>query len=259
MNPKKTLVCAGFICLVVAPPASLAQDDEEETEFDVAEVFFELNNTDGDLGIHALIDGGAWKLLKIHDANDRKLLHVNVRGRMRRQGLTEIFFESAEPTFDELPPAEFFERFPPGTYVVSGVTLDGEELENDVEITHAMPAPPVPTVNGLSADPDCDDESFTVVSGPVIIAWNPVTLAHPDLGSSGPVTIINYEVVVEAELEIDGEEFVSILSVILPPGVTTKTIPDEFLAQAEEFKYEVLAREESWNQTAIESCFVLDD
>ena len=34
-------------------------DDEEELEFDVAEVFFELNNTDGDLGFHALIDGVA--------------------------------------------------------------------------------------------------------------------------------------------------------------------------------------------------------
>ena len=98
MNPKKTLVCAGFICLAAAPLASLAQDDEEELEFEEAEVFFELNNTDGDLGIHALIDGGPWKLLEIHDVDDRNMLTVNARGRMRRQGLTEIFFESAEPT-----------------------------------------------------------------------------------------------------------------------------------------------------------------
>ena len=259
MNPKKMLVCAGLICLAGAPLALLAQDEEEVLEFEEAEVFFELNNTDGDLGIHALIDGGAWKLLKIHDVDDRKMLQVNVRGRMRRQGLTEIFFESAEPTFDELTPAEFFERFPPGTYVVSGVTLGGEELENEVEITHAMPAPPVPTVNDVPADVDCEDDVFTEVTGSVVIAWNPVISTHPDLGSSGPVTIINYEVVVEAELEIDGEEFVSILSVILPPDATEMTIPDEFLAQAEEFKYEILAREESWNQTAIESCFVHEE
>ncbi len=262
MNPKKTLVCAGFICLAAAPLASLAQDDEEELEFEEAEVFFELNNTDGDLGIHALIDGGAWKLLKIHSVDGRNMLTVNVRGRMRRQGLTEIFFESAEPTFDELPPTEFFERFPPGTYVVSGVTIDGEELENEVEISHAMPAPPVPTVNGESVDMNCEDDDFTEVSGSVVIAWDAVTTTHSELGfpqASTDITIINYEVVVEAELEIDGEEFVSILSVILPPDVTEMTIPDEFLVQAEEFKYEVLAREESWNQTAIESCFVLDE
>jgi hypothetical protein len=35
------------------------------------------------------------------------------------------------------------------------------------------------------------------------------------------------------------------------------TIPAEFLALGETFKYEVLAREESYNQTAIETCFVL--
>ncbi|MCH8117091.1 MAG: hypothetical protein IIA78_03115, partial [Proteobacteria bacterium] len=135
MSLKKTLVCAGFICLAAAAPALLAQDDEEVLEFEEAEVFFELNNTDGDLGIHTLIDGGPWKLLRIHDVDDRKMLQVNVHGRMRRQGLTEILFESAEPTFDELPPAEFFNRFPEGTYIVSGVTLDGEALENEVEIT----------------------------------------------------------------------------------------------------------------------------
>jgi hypothetical protein len=115
MNPKKTLVCAGFICLAAAPLALLAQDEEEVLEFEEAEVFFELNNTDGDLGIHALIDGGPWKLLEIRDVDDRSMLTVNARGRVRQQGMTEIFFESAEPTFDVLPPAEFFNRFPEGT------------------------------------------------------------------------------------------------------------------------------------------------
>ncbi len=137
-----------------------------------------------------------------------------------------------------------------------------EAIKNEVEISHTMPAPPVPTINGKPLDTDCEDDEFTEVSGPVVIAWDAVTRTHSELGDpqdSTDITIINYEVVVEAELEIDGEEFVSILSVILPPGVTTMTIPDEFLAQAEEFKYEVLAREESWNQTAIESCFVLEE
>jgi hypothetical protein len=71
------------------------------------------------------------------------------------------------------------------------------------------------------------------------------------------VTIHNYEVVVEVELEVNGEEFASKFSVILPPGETSMTIPAEFLALGETFKYEVLAREESYNQTAIETCFVL--
>ena len=79
--------------------------------YDEANLFFELNNTDGDLGIHALIDGEAWKKLKIEDPRGRKMLDIRVKGRLKRQGLTEIFFESAEPTFDELDPQDFFRRF----------------------------------------------------------------------------------------------------------------------------------------------------
>jgi hypothetical protein len=37
------------------------------------------------------------------------------------------------------------------------------------------------------------------------------------------------------------------------------TIPAEFLLQTDTFKYEVLAREESFNQTAVESCFIFEN
>jgi hypothetical protein len=73
-----------------------------------------------------------------------------------------------------------------------------------------------------------------------------------------PVTIRNYEVVVEVEdLEVLGAEFTAIFSVILPPEQTSMTVPAEVLALSDTFKYEVLAREVSHNQTAVESCFVL--
>ena len=241
--------------------------DDEEIPFDEAELFFELNDTDGDLGIHSLIDGGPWKRLEIEDPRERKMLNVFVEGRLRRQGLTEFFFESAEPTFDELPPRKFFRRFPAGIYEIEGKTLEGDELESEVELTHKMPAPPVPTINELPMAMQCDDEEpdydVTVVSAPVTIAWPAVTLSHPDLGvdPQESVTIHNYEVVIEVDLDLgDGEEFTSKLSFILPPYETSITIPAEFIALGEEFKYEVLAREESFNQTAVESCFeVIED
>ena len=48
------------------------------------------------------------------------------------------------------------------------------------------------------------------------------------------------------------------LSFILPPDVTQVTIPaDLLLDDSGVIKYEVLAREESYNQTATESCFNL--
>ena len=267
MKIKHLFASAGFACAVASSPMAFADDDSdgEEIPFDVAEIFFELNNTDGDLGIHALIDGGPWKRLKIEDSRERKYLNVFVRSRLRRQGLTEFFFESAEPTFDELPPEKFFKRFPEGTYEVEGKSLDGDELESETEVSHAMPAPAVAMVNGEAMAVQCDDEEpgydATEISAPVIISWDPVMTTHPTLGNpqgSSDIAIFNYEVVVETDLEIDGEEFTTVFSALVPPGVTSLTIPAEFLAQNDEFKYEVLAREASWNQTAVESCFVLE-
>ncbi len=263
----KSAVAVIASALATTAPVLLA---EEEIPFDEAELFFELNNTDGDLGIHALIDGEAWKLLQIEDQRERRLLKLYVIGRLARQGLTELFFESAEPTFDELAPEDFFKRFPEGTYEIEGTTLDDRELESEVELTHVMPAPPEPTVNEEPMAKQCDDEEpgfdATEVSAPVTIAWSPVTMSHPDSEGGGAgvqppvaVTINNYEVVVEAELELDGEEFTSVYSIILPPDVTAVTIPEEFTALSDEFKYEVLAREASYNQTATESCFKIDD
>jgi hypothetical protein len=269
MKTKKLYLGTGLLALLTAPIVSTAgdhDDDDNEIPFAEAHVFFELNNTDGDLGIHALIDGEPWKRLRIEDQNERRILNVNVRSRLRRQGLTEFFFESAEPPFDELPPPVFFKRFPEGIYEIEGTTLEGDEMESETELTHAMPAPPNPTVNGLPVALQCDDEEpgydAPVVSGDVVIAWDSVTRTHPTLGNpqdAAGISIHNYQVVVEAEIEVGGEEFASVLSVILPPGVTEMTIPDEFLAQSDVFKYEVLAREESWNQTAVESCFELED
>ena len=198
------------------------------------------------------------------------MLNIRVNGRLRKQGLTEIFFESAEPTFDELPPKKFFRRFPEGWYEIEGITLEGDKLESEVELTHVMPAPPVAYVNGelMAVQCDEDEEGYDATKvdlnddGSVTIEWDPVKMSHPDPNGGGagvqppiPVTIHNYEVVVE--VEIDGEEFTSVFSVVLPPGETSVTIPSEFIALGDEFKYEVLAREESFNQTAVESCFVL--
>ncbi len=229
---------------------------DEALEYDEADIFFELNNTDGDLGIHALIDGDAWRRLQIRDPNGRSLLRVATRGRLTHQGLTEIFFESAEPTFDELLPEEFFHRFPEGEYTILGRTLDGEEIFSESEITHLMPAPPENiTVSGVDAAEDCDVEPLPAVSTPVVISWDPVTMSHPDLGRTGePIEVTNYQVVVERE-----EPELLLLSVELPPGATSFEVPEDFtdLDSGDGFKFEILVREESGNQTAVESCFEL--
>ncbi len=129
------ITLAVFLCNIV----TVSWAEEDEIPYSEAHLFFELNNTDDDLGIHALIDGDPWKKLTIEDPAERKMLDIKVSSRLKRQGLTEIFFESAEPTFDELSPQQFFRRFRKGTYEIEGKTLTGQELESEVELTHVMP------------------------------------------------------------------------------------------------------------------------
>jgi len=244
--------------LVLGAPFGWADDhneDEEEVPFDEAFLFFELNNTDGDLGIHAKIDGDGWKRLTIEDTKERKMLNVRVKGRLRRQGLTEFFFESAEPTFDELDPEVFFARFPEGEYEIEGKSLEGEELESDTLVTHLLPAPPQPSINGVPFVQDCDEDAVPVFEDDdLVISWAPITMSHPELGRTDePIEVLNYEVVIE----IDDTPFKT--TAILPPSVTSFEVPEEILELAEEFKYEILVREASYNQTATESCFEVEE
>jgi hypothetical protein len=130
-----------------------------------------------------------------------------------------------------------------------------------------MPAPPVVYVNGQPAAEDCDAEELPEFRRymPVFISWEPVTMSHPDSEGGGagvqppvPVTVHNYEVVVE----IDETPWKT--STILSPDETSFRVPREILALAEfdedgeaEIKFEVLVRADNWNQTAVESCFII--
>jgi hypothetical protein len=242
------------LIFVASAPYSWAEDGGE-IPFSEASIFFELNDTDGDLGIHASIDGEPWKKLEIEGPRERELLTIYVQGRLRRQGLTQLFFESAEPTFDELTPEEFFRRFREGEYEIDGRTLEGDEMESIAEVTHLMPAPPDNIeVNGKAAPEDCEEDPVPSVSSPVTISWDPVTLSHPDIGRTNePIEVVKYQLVVERE-----EPTLLIYSVDLPPEVTEFPVPDSFIELGDEFKFEILVREASGNQTAVETCFEVE-
>jgi hypothetical protein len=250
------MLLVAMLTLILGITAPVCWAEDGEIPFAEANIFFELNNTDGDLGIHALIDGEPWKKLEIEDPNEREMLDISVRGRLRRQGLTEIFFESAEPTFDELSPEKFFRRFPEGKYEIEGQTLDGEELESTAEVTHLMPAPPDNVkVSGLMAAADCDVDPLPEPSEPIVISWDEVKRSHPDLGRRDePIEVVKYQVVVERE-----EPTPLLFSVDLPPTVTELMLPPDLIAPGDELKFEILVREASGNQTAVESCFVVAD
>ena len=251
------LLSLAVLILTMATSFAMGDDDDgDEIPFSVVNIFFELNNTDGDLGIHALIDGEPWRKLVIEDTNERRILVIRNRGRLARQGLTELFFESAEPTFDELDPEDFFKRFPEGIYEVEGLTLDGQELGGEAEVTHVIPAPPVVFVSGEATPEDCDSDEIPAVGDPLIISWDPVTTSHPELGSpqnSTDITIVGYQVVVERE-----ELLPLKLTFDLSPNETMVELPAGLFSSEDEVKLEVLVRESSGNQTANETCFEIE-
>ncbi len=253
MYLPKLPLCIMMAGLLGASPMAIAEVD---IPFDEAELFFELNDTDGDLGIHGKIDGDEWKRLEIEDPYERRMMYVRAIGRLKKQGITELFFESAEPTFDELDPKKFFKRFPEGIYEIEGITLDGEERESEVYLSHVIPsAPGNVTVNGQPAAEDCDADELPVVSAPVTLSWDAVVSSHEELGKYGDVSVRYYEVVVE----IDETDYKS--TSIIPAEMTEWTIgdPDFFeLSEEGEYKFEILVRAESGNKSAMESCFVVE-
>jgi hypothetical protein len=236
------LVAVAALILGVAAPNCWADD---EPEFEEADCYAELNDTDGDLGFHCLIDGEAYSFIKIWGPRGRDVLKVVPRERLKRQGLTELFFESAEPTFDELSPEQFFRRFREGDYNIKAILLEGGDLLGEDFFWHVMPAQPGLTeVDGVAVDANaendedgyevridlngvtdvvdkdsCDDEEDafdpTEVApdehGNVVISWEPVTTNHPTIGreleDDESIVVARYQGVVEVEIEIevDGE------------------------------------------------------
>ena len=222
-----------------------------EIPYSEAELYLELNDTDGDLGIHGSIDGEPWKLLEIEDPAERTILDVLPSGRLARQGMTQLFFESAEPPFDELPPPQFLRRFPEGRYEISGLNLAGEEMESTAVLSHVLPAGPANVrVSGLPAAINCD-AALPAVPKPVVITWSPVTSAHP-IGKPGNVQVAKYQVFAQL-LTAPFSKF----SMDLPPHQTRFAVPAELANQGRDFKFEIQVRDLNLNQTAIESCFTI--
>jgi hypothetical protein len=203
--------------------------------FAQAQVRIEVNATDADSGFHVLLDAEGWKFVNIYDPNWRLIFEVEGGGSIRKTGLTELFFESAEPGFDELPLEEFLQRFPAGEYRFYGQTLKGDTLYSKTMLTHALPEGPVL----LSPEEDSvQDPDNTVVM------WEPV--ADPPGGR-----ITRYEVIVLDETFVPKR----VLSAVVPATVTWMAIPSSFLLPDGEYKYEVLAIEEGGNQTLSEAAF----
>jgi hypothetical protein len=201
--------------------------------FEDAKILIELNATDEDVGMQVFLDGEGWRKVKISDPDGRKIFDVKTKGSVGKTGVTELFFESEEPSLAELPLEEFLARFPEGEYEFEGVTIEGEEIEGVAMLTHAIPDGPVlvAPAEGAVVDPDA-----------TFVDWEAV--ADPP-GSS----IVEYEVIVERA------DVLRVFDVHVPAAATRVAVPPEFLEAGKPYKFEVLAIEAGGNQTLSESFF----
>ena len=209
---------------------------EGTVPFEDADVFIEFNDADQDVGFHGAFDSPGWTVAVICSPDGEALFTLQAGGSTLAHGLSELFFEGAEPPLAVQPLDEFLDRFPEGEYVVLGQTVDGEMLRSVTEFTHDIPAAPVI----LSPEEDAE-----LAMDAVVIAWEPVT---SPLG----VEIDGYEVTVSAVGPAEGEGDPALpidLALRLPADVTEFRVPAELLAPSTVYEFEVLSIEESGNKT----------
>jgi hypothetical protein len=205
-----------------------------------ARLKFEINATDQDGGLQVFLDAEQWRTMSIFDPDGRRLLTTTTQGVMAKQGGTELFMESAEPTFDELPLDQLLARWPAGRYEFRAVGLDGEAMQGAARLTHDLPAGPelVSPLDAGGQDPK-----------DTVLRWKRVP---PPNGSP----IIGYQVlVVRPDTGLKALPKVT-LDVMMPPTAERLRVPRGFLQPGTEYEWEVLAIEKGGNQTLSSSTFV---
>ncbi len=223
-----------IILLLFSISPSWADDDENELTLATLKFFIEFNETDEDIGVQALVGGEPYVLLEAFDPYERKILRVKPKRSLKMQGLSDLFFESAEPSLDEVSMTKFLQRFPEGEYEFETLTLDGLEQDGETNFTHLIPAGPEIT---YPEDGEVVDPSM------VLVTWEPVTMTTAFNSPQQPVNIVGYQVIVTKE------DPLRVYSVDVPAETTSVSIPPEFLEAGTEYELEIIAIEESDNQT----------
>src|SRR5262245_60053325 len=100
--------------LVLALLACAAFVPSRAASFSEARIYIEYNASANDLGFHVSLDGENWKTLKISNPSGVKVFEVTGLAGYAQLGLTELFFEGAEPTLDTFPLAQLLALLPGG-------------------------------------------------------------------------------------------------------------------------------------------------
>jgi hypothetical protein len=233
---RKTTIggLVAVLALAAVSPIAWASPQRGRTiRFDTAKILFELNATAQDAGIQALLDAEGWETATVISPDGEELLEVQADGSVGDIGVTELFFESAEPSLADLPLDELLAMFPEGRYRFVGRTVEGDRLVGSALLSHDIPAGPtvLSPAEGAVTDP-----------GDTVISWEPVT-------EPAGIQIADYQVIVELP------EPLRVFSVDLPASDTSVTVPAEFLEPGTDYKFEVIAIADNLNQTITEGTF----
>jgi hypothetical protein len=202
-------------------------------KFEIARIYIEYNSSANDLGFHVSLDGEDWRSLKIVNPAGVTIFDVAGRAAYAELGLTELFFEGAEPSLDDFPLGQLLSRFPEGTYRFIGQTVSGRSISATGRLSHAVP-------EGPDVSADVDDDA-------VVIRWSHVGATPPGFPRKR-IQITGYQVLVDP------------LEVTLPASADHLTLPAEFVESLAPgaHPFEVLAIDASGNQTITEGEFVTD-
>ncbi len=192
-------------------------------EFADLAIFFEFNATDNDLGVQVFLDAMDWKRVRARNPDGIPILDITAGAELKELGLTELRFESAEPS-----PQEVLDLFVPGDYAFSGITVEGDKLQGIATLSHGLP--PAPNILAPEEDEVVDPSDL-------VIEWDPIP------------GVVLFEVIVA------NEENGASLNVELPPSATRLEVPEAFLQPGAEHKVEVLAIAASGNKTISELVF----
>ena len=209
-----------------------------------ANLFIEDNAGDGDIGVHGYFDDHGWTELCVFDPAGTLILQVSPLGRMGDLGIAGVFFESREPEYAEWDFAALKAAWPEGNYALRAQGHDGELMTGAALFTHALPTMPVIVTPATVPEPE--DGPPVVPVADLRVEWQPVTQTQ----DGGPVTIRAYQLWVNKENHEDKHGFSRPkFEVHVSADVTSFVVPAAFFDADSLYEIEVVAIEESGNQT----------
>ncbi|MGB8819288.1 MAG: hypothetical protein WCC66_15335 [Rhizobiaceae bacterium] len=246
-NPKTTtaILLAASAAYVIFGSFALGQT-ADGGKLKQAKMIIEHNATDNDTGFQAFVDADGWEKLEIIGPKGIVAEYYG-RASVGDLGMTELFMETHEPENAKMPIEALLGKMPAGIYEFRATAskLGGQTgvLTGEAVLTHKIPA-------GVTLVAPA--ENSTVPIADLKMQWQGSGKAL----DGSDIQLISYQLIVEKvedpHVNMIGKRG---LSMYLPATATEMTVPAAMLEPGFEYKWEVLAIEESGNQTLTEGTF----